>query len=259
MTSGRVHLFGIQIDRVSLAQAVARVRRWVDAPWNGCHFIVTPNLDHIVRLRRDFALQRAYASASLVVADGWPVVAASRLFGVPLPERVAGSDLVPALLATAADRPLRVFLLGAMPGVGDRAAENIHKTWPGTEVCGTFSPPLGFHTDPEQNAHILSRINATQPDLLVVGLGAPKQEIWLAQHYARLECKVAIAAGATIDFLAGEQRRAPPWLQRWNLEWLYRMVNDPRRLAKRYLHDAVEFPWLLWSEWNLRRKGYHVR
>jgi N-acetylglucosaminyldiphosphoundecaprenol N-acetyl-beta-D-mannosaminyltransferase len=247
----RVHLFGVDIDRLTMTQTVDRVWRWLRDSAGPCRYVVTPNLDHIVRLQRDPAMRSAYRHASLVIADGWPVVTASRWLGRPLPERVAGSDLVPRLLAVAeASSPLTVFLLGAMPGVANRAAGVIGRVWPNVRVVGTFSPPLGFERDREQNDGILQRIAAVVPDLLVVGFGAPKQEIWLDRHHASLKCKVAIAAGATIDFLAGEQRRAPEFLRAIRLEWMYRLWRDPNRLARRYLHDALMFPGILWNEWK---------
>jgi len=165
-------------------------------------------------------------------------------------DRVAGSDLVPALFDSAPEtKPLRIFLLGAAPGVADRAAGNIRRQWPGVEVIGTYSPPLGFERDERENESILQMIAAAKPDVLVVGLGAPKQELWVHKHHNRLAAKVALCVGATIDFLAGERSRAPLWMQSVGLEWLYRVASEPRRLATRYAKDAVIFPQLLAQEW----------
>ncbi len=246
----RIPLFGIQIDPVTMQQALAQSLAWVTEPLQKCHLIVTPNLDHVVRLPHDAAMRGAYVRADLVVADGWPVVMASRWLGRPLPERVAGSDLVPGLLAAGRREGMTVYLLGGLPGVARVAADRILKDWPGVRVVGTYSPPWGFERDDAECEHILQRIDEARPDLLVVGFGAPKQEIWLARFADRLTCKVAIAAGATIDFLAGQQVRAPRGLQRLGLEWAYRLVRDPKRLARRYLHDAFCFPGLLWREWH---------
>jgi N-acetylglucosaminyldiphosphoundecaprenol N-acetyl-beta-D-mannosaminyltransferase len=165
-----------------------------------------------------------------------------------LPERVAGSDLVPQLFASGAR--IRVFLLGAAPGVAVAAAERIRREWPAVEVVGTYSPPLGFESNPAENARIVSLVAAAQPDLLVVGFGAPKQELWVHEHCGELQAKVAICAGATIDFLAGHRSRSPVWMRRAGLEWLHRVAGEPRRLAGRYLRDAWEFPQLLWREWR---------
>jgi N-acetylglucosaminyldiphosphoundecaprenol N-acetyl-beta-D-mannosaminyltransferase len=254
----RVQLFGIRLNPVTMAEAVSIIDGWVrDGLEDGeaCHYVTTPNVDHMVLLRDHAEMRAAYAGAGLVLADGWPVVTASRWLGVPLPERVAGSDLVPALFSAAdPHRPLRTYLLGAAPGVAFRAAQKIHDRWPGVQVVGVDSPPLGFERDAELNARILSRIASVQPDLLVVGLGAPKQELWVHKHRHSIESTVAICAGATIDFLAGERRRAPVWMQRLGLEWLHRVASEPRRLVRRYARDAAIFPQLVLKEyWRHRR------
>ena len=248
-----VRLFGTRFHAVTHDQASAIISDWIGSTDHVCHVVVTPNVDHIVRLRTNAAQQAAYESASLVVADGWPLVAVSRLVQSPLPERVAGSDLVPALMARwPGPRPLRVFLLGAAPGVAETAADNIIAQCPSVEVCGTYSPPIGFERVPAENERIIEKINTVRPDLVVVGFGAPKQEIWLHGYAQRLDAKVAIAAGGTIDFLAGKQPRAPLWVRRIGLEWLHRLGSNPRRLAGRYLYDAWVFPQLVVQECGQR-------
>jgi N-acetylglucosaminyldiphosphoundecaprenol N-acetyl-beta-D-mannosaminyltransferase len=239
-------LFGVEIHAVNMRQAVETICDWTASPEHGCRFVVTPNVDHVVLLRHHVGLQRAYREASLVLADGWPLVFASRLLGKPLPERVAGSDLVPALFASG--HSLRVFLLGAAPGVADRAARKIHDCWPSVSVVGTCSPPLGFESQPEETEKILALVNESEADLLVIGLGAPKQELWIQAHHGHLQVPAALCVGASIDFLAGHRRRAPLWMQRMGLEWFYRMIKEPRRLARRYAYDASVFPHLLWRE-----------
>jgi N-acetylglucosaminyldiphosphoundecaprenol N-acetyl-beta-D-mannosaminyltransferase len=144
-------------------------------------------------------------------------------------------------------------LLGAAPGVGEQAARNIRRQWPGVDIVGVYGPPLGFERNEEENDKILYLVEQTRPDLLVVGLGAPKQELWVHANHDRLRAKVALCVGATIDFLAGAKVRAPRWMQRLGLEWLHRMLSDPRRLAKRYARDAWTFPGIVWRE--LRRGG----
>lgn len=252
-TTEKVSMFNMVIDRLTLAQATERVLSWArDPAAPRCRYVVTPNVDHAVMLQTHCRLYDAYLDASLVVADGAPLVAASRLLGKRLPERVAGSDLVPGLFAAASEsnsQPLRVFLLGAGPGVADRAAENIHRTWSGVEVVGTHCPPLGFERCDQQNETILAAVADASPDLLVIGLGAPKQELWVHRFHERLAARVAVCAGATIDFLAGEKQRSPVWMQRHGLEWLHRLSTEPGRLAKRYATDAWVFPQLVWREY----------
>ena len=251
--SGRVELLGIHVDPLRVSQAVARIFSWTHEP-GPCRYVVTPNVDHAVMLESHSGLRAAYNDASLILADGMPLVAAARLLRRGVPERVAGSDLVPALFeATAKQGRLRVFLLGAAPGVAERAAERISATWPNVDVVGTHSPPLGFERDQNENTVILDQLRIAQPDLLVVGFGAPKQELWVHEHRHELCARVAICAGATIDFLAGEKARAPVWMRKTGLEWLHRLASEPRRLWRRYARDAWVFPRLVWRDWAANR------
>lgn len=242
----RRRLFGFEIDPLSMREAVNLLHCWVARGENHCRFVVTPNVDHAVLLQEHAGLQAAYRDADLVLADGHPLVWASRLLRQALPERVPGSDLVPRLFASTQQHgPLTAYLLGAAPGVAEKAAANIQKAWPQVQVVGCYSPPLGFEKRPEETEAILRRISDCQPDVLVVGLGAPKQECWVHANRERIESRVALCVGATIDFLANERRRAPRWMQRVGLEWLHRMMSEPRRLVKRYAKDAWVFPQLV--------------
>jgi N-acetylglucosaminyldiphosphoundecaprenol N-acetyl-beta-D-mannosaminyltransferase len=248
-----VPLFGMSINALNMRETVETLLAWCAATrGDACRYVVTPNVDHAVMYHENEALRAAYADASLILADGLPVVLASRLLGRALPERVAGSDLAPALFKYAGglSRPLRVFLLGAAPGVAERAAANIVARWDNVAIAGVMSPPLGFERDEGENERILGAVAAAKPDLLILGLGAPKQELWMHAHADRLEAKVALCIGATIDFLAGEKQRAPRWMRRVGLEWFHRLASEPRRLAKRYARDAWIFPQLVWRDWR---------
>ena len=250
----KVTLFGMQVDALRMGEAVSRLLDWATTDDGQCHYLVTPNVDHAVMFQEHAGLREAYAGASLVLADGLPVVWASRLLGRPTPERVAGSDLVPALFDGAeAHGGASVYLLGAGPGVAERAKANIQRRWPKVQVVGVYSPPLGFERDERENAEILARIAEARPEILVVGLGAPKQELWVAKHRELLAARVALCVGATIDFLAGEKPRAPQWMRSVGLEWLHRVASEPRRLARRYARDAWIFPRLVWREWQAGR------
>jgi N-acetylglucosaminyldiphosphoundecaprenol N-acetyl-beta-D-mannosaminyltransferase len=245
----RVSLFGFELDAINMPTAVSTIYDWIASGEKCCRFVVTPNVDHAVLYQEHEGLRRAYANASLILADGMPVVAAARLLGRPLPGRVAGSDLTPAVFqAAACHGGLRLFLLGAAPGVAEKAAEKITANWPSVEVVGTYSPPLGFERDPQETDRIVTLISASGADLLVVGLGAPKQELWVDAHRDRLHVAAALCVGATIDFLAGEKRRAPRWMRRTGVEWLHRVASEPRRLLRRYARDAWIFPRLVWRQ-----------
>lgn len=255
-TARRISLFGFQLDAIGLSDAVEQIYQWVATRTRRCRFVVTPNVDHAVLFQECAALRSAYANASLVLADGMPVVAAARMLGHAIPGRVAGSDLAPALFSAAGRHGgLRAFLLGAAPGVGERAAQNIERQWPGVQVVGTYSPPLGFEKCQRENDVILQKIAAVRPDVLLVGLGAPKQELWVNAHREEIDAAVTLCVGATIDFLAGEKKRAPLWMRRGGLEWLHRVVTEPRRLLRRYARDAWIFPRLLWHEWQASHRA----
>src|SRR5262249_14590379 len=153
------------------------------------------------------------------------IVWSSRFFGRPLPERVAGSDIVPALFARAsATRPLSAYLLGGAPGVGERAAAALGRDYPHLRIAGLDSPPGGFERDEAENRAVVERINRARPDLLLVGLGCPKQELWTERNQRELDVPVALCIGGTIDFLAGEQPRAPEWMRKSGIEWFHRMA-----------------------------------
>lgn len=244
-------LFGMQIHRLTLDQAAKQVLTWASSESQGaCKYVVTPNVDHAVMFQERPDLRAAYSDASLVLADGAPIVAAARLLGRALPERVAGSDLAPRLfdLAQSDGAPLTVFLLGAAPGVAARAAKRIEAHWPRVRVVGVSSPPLGFDNDPAICDALLAEVAAAKPDVLLLGLGAPKQELWIHKHAPRIQAKTALCIGATIDFLAGERQRAPRWMQQTGTEWLHRLASEPKRLAKRYARDARIFPMLVVRE-----------
>ncbi len=255
-------LFGIKIDSINMREALNRIEDWVAAaedPVKGeCKYVVTPNVDHTVLLQENEALQNAYVEAEMVLADGHPIVWASRLLRKPLPERVPGSELVPKLFGRFEQnkRPLRVFLLGAATGVAARAADNMKKQWPNVETVGVYSPPMGFENDQNETDIILGRLALCRPDVVVVGLGAPKQEIWVHKHYKQFHAKAAFCVGATIDFLAGEKQRAPVWMQKTGIEWLHRMMSEPNRLVKRYAKDAWVFPQLVLRQMFGRMKQF---
>lgn len=244
-------MFGVEIDVLNRHQAVQACMDIIAEKMQSCRYVVTPNVDHALTLQKNAAFRAAYKGAALVLADGNPIVWASKLLGKPLPETVTGSDLVPAVMRAyaSAGTTLKVFLLGAGPGVAEKAAENIKKDMPHVDVAGCYSPPFGFEKNPAETEKIIGLVNAVRPQLLVIGLGAPKQELWVCQNAARLHTDLAICAGAVIDFMAGEKPRAPEWMRKLALEWLHRMLSEPKRLAARYAKGAIVFPWLVLKEY----------
>jgi N-acetylglucosaminyldiphosphoundecaprenol N-acetyl-beta-D-mannosaminyltransferase len=232
-----VALLGVAFDNLTMAETVARIEEMIVS--RRPHYVVTANVDFLAQARRDVELQRILLNAPLVLCDGTPLVWASRMFGNALPERVAGADIVPELIRMAARKNYRVFFLGTTEAANTRAIARLRTQHPGLEISH-YSPPFRPLLEMD-DADIIRRIQAAQPDLLFVAFGCPKAEKWLARHSAELGVPVAMGVGATIDFLAGRVKRAPLWMQRAGLEWTYRLGQEPRRLFKRYAADLWFF------------------
>lgn len=246
----RINILGTAIDRVSMADAIARVHQFIAARIPS--LIVTPNVDTVIQARRDAELNRIYACADLTVPDGVPLLWAAKFLGQPLIERVNGTDLFEALCAHGADLGHRVFLLGAAPGVAAQAAENLRRRHPGLNVTGTYSPPYDFFDDVAENQKIIAMIRTARPDLLFLGFGTPKQEKWIHRHKHELQVPVSIGVGASFEYVAQTTARAPRWMQRTGLEWLFRIIKSPGRYWKRYMNDVLLFfPLILWQRLGL--------
>jgi len=234
-----VRVAGLDFDALSEQQVVARIIADSDDGRGG--WVVTPNIDICRQLRRDPAARELISRASLVVADGMPLVWASRLRGDPLPERVAGASLIFTLSAAAAASGKSVYLLGGAPGVPARAAGALARRYRGLRVAGFHSPPFGFDREPGGIEAIAARLARAKPDIVFVGLGFPKQERLIAALAPGLPAAWFIGCGAAIPFAAGALPRAPRWMHPLGLEWAYRLISEPRRLFRRYLVDDVPF------------------
>jgi len=238
-------VLGVPVDRIDMAGAVDRVEAFIRAGrrTGRTHHVATVNLDFAVEARRDAEFRRILLDADLHTADGMPLVWASRVLGHPIPERVTGADLVDRLAGRAAARGYSFYLLGGAPGIGVRAARALQRRHPKLRIAGVASPP--FSARAETPPEMLADLRAARPDVLLVGLGAPKQEKWIDSHRDRLGVPVAIGVGGTFDLLARAKRRAPAAVQRAGLEWLFRFAQEPRRLGKRYLADGLQLGPLL--------------
>ena len=239
----RVTIGGVGIDVVTLGGAVDAIEELVAAKKGGTVF--TPNVDHIVQYSEDPRFREAYDAVSLSLVDGMPVLWASRLLKRPLPEKVSGSDLVIPLLARAAERGWRVYFLGGADGAAERAKERMERELPGLTVVGTSSPRIALDEPQEARAKIVASVREARPDLVLVALGAPKQEVWSHAVAREMAPAVLVGVGASIDFLAGIVPRAPKWISQVGLEWLYRLGKEPRRLWKRYLVRDPKFAKIL--------------
>lgn len=243
----KVRLGHIHADDLSFLGALDAIVDGVRAGKGG--YVVTPNVDHVCLAEASPELVASYAHALLSLVDGTPLLWLARALGTPLPEKISGSDLIRPLMARAAAEGLRVSLLGGAPGVGEAAAAVLRGDYPGLQICGIHAPPLGFEKDPTQNGAVLRALADERAQVVLVALGCPKQELWMHHNRAALAPAVALGIGASLDFLAGRVRRSPAWMSRCGLEWLYRLVQEPRRMAQRYLvrdRAIVRVAWRMW-------------
>jgi N-acetylglucosaminyldiphosphoundecaprenol N-acetyl-beta-D-mannosaminyltransferase len=237
---------GLLFDPVSADEAVARIEAMMRS--GRPHYVVTPNVDFLVQAQQDAELRRIVNEADLSLCDGMPVLWASRWLNNALPERVAGSDLVPRLLELAAARGYRVFFLGGTSEASARAVARVRARYPGLTVAGHFSPPFADLLDMDAEA-INGQIREARPHLLLVSFGTPKGEKWIRMNQEALAVPVAVNVGATLDFLAGTVARAPTWMRRTGTEWLFRLLQEPRRLTRRYLTGFWVVSQVLARQW----------
>jgi len=209
--------------------------------------LVGLNVDTFMKLQKNAEYAKICSAAEFVVGDGQIVIGASKLLGTPLKEKISGSDFLGAFCQFHRHNPaVRVFLLGAGPGIADKARERINARTESEIVVGAHSPSYGFEKKSNECDEIVNIVNSSGATALVVGVGAPKQEIWISRHRNRMpDVKWFMAMGATIDFEAGTLKRAPRWMSQAGLEWLYRLSQEPRRLSRRYLIECPPFFWLL--------------
>lgn len=234
--------FGIPIDDLTMVETLDIIDELVvDGRRSGrSHQIATVNVDFLVNALNDERLRQLLQRVALNIPDGLPLVWASRLSGVALRERVAGADLVPMIAAQAARRQWRIHFFGSSPAVAERALDLLRVRHPDAHLTGDSGPRI---VDPSVvDPSVLDAIAAEQPDILCVALGNPKQEWFAATYGALLGVPVTIGIGGSLDMLVGERRRAPEWVQRAGVEWIYRAAQEPRRLGRRYLNDAIKYP-----------------
>jgi N-acetylglucosaminyldiphosphoundecaprenol N-acetyl-beta-D-mannosaminyltransferase len=234
----RVRIGKVWIDALSFDGALDAIEALVEGGQGGSVF--TPNVDHIVTAEDNAPFQAAYLEASLSLADGQPLLWAARWLRTPLPEKISGSDLVWPLLQRAGSRRWRVFLLGGAPGVAAEAAAKVEREL-GVVIAGVDDSVIPADPGASGGTALVERVRSARPDLVLVALGAPKQELWISRSLPKLRPAVMIGVGASLDFVTGRLARAPRWVSRGGLEWLWRLVREPRRLAYRYLVKDPRF------------------
>jgi N-acetylglucosaminyldiphosphoundecaprenol N-acetyl-beta-D-mannosaminyltransferase len=234
----RVNILGVGVSAVDPSMALAAVDEWISR--GEPHYICVTGVHGIMESYRKEAVREIHNAAGLVVPDGTPLVWLSRLKGFHHVRRVYGPDLMLALCKRSIDREYRHFLYGGASGVCEQLAERLQTQFPGLKIVGSYSPP--FRTlEREEDQEIVNEINEARPDIVWVGISTPKQEFWMAQHVGRLRAPVLIGVGAAFDFHAGLKRQAPRWMMRAGLEWMFRLIQEPRRLGPRYLSNNPLF------------------
>lgn len=230
----KINILGVNIDKLTLKDAEERVKSFLNS--KTINTIYTPNTEIVMEARKDSELRELLNRGDLIIPDGIGLVYASKIKRKTLPERVTGFDLSMKILHIANEKKYSIFLVGGKPGVASMACENIRKEYPNINVAGYHHGYFkGTHTGykgHEEEIQVINEINASSPDIVFVGFGAPKQEKWIDENKEKLKCKVIIGNGGTVDILAGTVKRAPEIYQRLGLEWLYRLLKDPRRIKR---------------------------
>jgi N-acetylglucosaminyldiphosphoundecaprenol N-acetyl-beta-D-mannosaminyltransferase len=234
----RVDVLGVGISAVDMATAVDEITAWIERREQ--HYVCVTGVHGVMESQRDGELLRIHNASGLTTPDGMPLVWAGRRAGATWMRRVYGPDLMLALAERAAERGWRSFFYGGRDGVPDRLVDNLGRRFPGFSAVGCYSPPFRALTVDEDSA-IVERINAAAPDLVWVGLSTPKQERWMDAHVGRLGATVLLGVGAAFDIHAGTLAQAPHWMQANGLEWLYRVIREPRRLWRRYVSIVPRF------------------
>jgi N-acetylglucosaminyldiphosphoundecaprenol N-acetyl-beta-D-mannosaminyltransferase len=240
----RVNICGVEIDKYSFDEVIELIVKHTVASGKP-EYVVTPNAMHILLLQKDAEFHNIYSKSFLVVPDGVSLLWAAKFLKTPLQGRVNGTDLFEKLCAVAAQKSLKVFLLGGRPGAAQKAKEVLEARHPNLAIVGTYCPPYGFESQPEELDFINSQIKAASPDILFVGLGAPKQEKWIAANYLDLGVPISVGIGVSFELVANMVRRAPVWMQKAGLEWLFRLIVEPQRLWQRYILGNPTFIWLV--------------
>lgn len=215
-----------------------------------CHrgsSLIFLNVDVVMKIEKDEYLRKIVNTAEYVVADGMPLVWISRWFHRPLKEKISGSDFVPVLCEYAAKRSKTVFFAGGSQEALIKARVNLEKRYPGIRIAGSYSPPMGFENSKQEIDRMNKAIKQAKPDILIVCLGCPKQERYIYENKKIFDAGISVCAGATVDFISGRISRCPAWMSNHGLEWIYRFLQEPRRLFKRYFIDDIQVVRLIWK------------
>ena len=220
-------LLNTYINNVTMSETVEAIEQMITADKKS--YIVAINVDVVMKIEDDPYLKKVVDRADMVLVDGKPLKA-----------KISGSDLVPLLCEAAAEKGYKIFIIGGKDGIAAQAKEKLESKHPKIQIVGTYAPPFGFEKDEKELNHINQMISDVKPDLLIACFGCPKQEKWIYENIGKYDAKVSVCAGATVDFLAGNVKRAPRWMSEHGLEWFYRFLQEPKRMFKRYFINDIK-------------------
>ena len=226
------------VSNVTMDETIAEIEKYIKEDKK--RYIVAINEDVVVKIENDKELQEATNKADMVLADGKPLIWISKYYKRPIKEKISGSDLVPLLCKRAAEKRYSIYILGGADGIAEQAKKNLEEQYPAIRIVGTYAPPFGFEKDQAELDKINQMISEKTPDLLIACFGCPKQEKFIYRNIDKYDAKVSVCAGATVDFLAGNVKRAPKWMSEHGLEWFYRFLKEPKRMFKRYFVDDLK-------------------
>lgn len=231
-------LLNTYINNLTMSETIEEIENMISS--NRKSYVVAINVDVVMKIENDAYLKKIVDNADMVLVDGKPLVWISKYYGKPLKAKISGSDLVPLLCEVAAQKNYSLFIIGGKEGIAELAKERLEDKLDGINIVGTYAPPMGFDKDSIELTKINKLVSDAKPDLLIVCFGCPKQEKWIYENINKYDAKVSICAGATVDFLAGNVKRAPKWMSEHGLEWFYRFLQEPKRMFKRYFVDDVK-------------------
>ena len=231
-------LLNTYINNMTMSETIAEIEKMIVSDKKS--YVVAINVDVVMKIENDLYLKKIVDNADMVLVDGKPLVWISKMYDRPLKAKISGSDLVPRLCEKAAQKKYSIFIIGGKDGIASQAKKRLEEVFPDIQIVGTYAPPMGFERDEAELNKINSMISEKKPDLLFACLGCPKQEKWIYENISKYDAKVSICAGATVDFLAGNIKRAPVWMSEHGLEWFYRFLQEPKRLFRRYFVDDIK-------------------
>ena len=235
----RIKFMNTEIDNLTMSETLSAIEDLIQQRKNA--YVVTPNVDHIVKLESNEKLKASYSEADLILTDGMPLIWASKIYRTPIKEKISGSDLFPELCKLAAEKHYSMFFLGAKEGVAAKAAEKLKVHFPDLKITGCYAPPFGFESNPKELEKIEHLIKEANPHILILALGCPKQEVLAHQFRNLFGVPITLCLGASLDFTAENVKRAPLWMRKAGIEWIYRLYQEPIRMFKRYILEDWKF------------------